>query len=78
MNANPFMAGFQCGIAAAVAVLNDRPFSEQCQIRLLERNDTVKAPATRVGFDRASCSLVIHQRRRMPRVEAAIKKDLGL
>lgn len=56
----------------------NQSFSLRVKIRLLERNDTVKALAARVGFDRASCSLVIHQRRRMPRVEAAIRKELGL
>lgn len=58
--------------------LLNQSFSFRVKTRLLERGDSVAALARRLRFDRASCSLVIHQRRRMPRVEAAIRKELGL
>lgn len=45
---------------------------------LVRRNWTVSSLADRIRKPRNSVSLAIHQRRRMPHVEAAILKELGL
>lgn len=53
-------------------------FWESAKIRLIKRRQSIQALADHLGFDRASVSLVIHGRRRMPGVEAAVRKELGL
>jgi hypothetical protein len=52
--------------------------SQSSRIRLILRGQSITALAGKLGFDRASVSLTIHGRRRMPKVEAAIRKELGL
>lgn len=46
--------------------------------RLLDRGQSVTDFAESIGEKRNSVSLVIHGRRRMPGVEAAVRKELGL
>lgn len=53
-------------------------FSAQAKIRLIQRQESVTALARRIGFPRNSVSLAIHGRRRMPRIERAVRKELGL
>lgn len=53
-------------------------FYLRAKIRLLERGQTISDLARMLGFDRASISLVIHGRRRMPGVEAEVRRELGL
>jgi hypothetical protein len=53
-------------------------FSKSAKIRLIEREMTVGQLAEKIGFNRWNVSLTIHQRRRFPRIEAAIRKELDL
>jgi len=53
-------------------------FSHSAKIQLIYRGMSVSGLARTLGFDRASVSLVIHGRRKMPRVEAAVRKALAL
>lgn len=53
-------------------------FSVTVRKRLLERGQSILGFSEELGYPRNSVSLVIHQRRRMPKVEAAIRKELGL
>jgi hypothetical protein len=54
-------------------------FSESAKIRLIQRGMTVTALAAKIKKSRTNVSLVIHGRRyQMPKVEAAVRKELGL
>ena len=66
---------------AVIQRLNDQlrdGFGQSVKIRLIQRHESVTALARRIGFPRNSVSLAIHGRRRMPRIETAIRQDLGI
>jgi plasmid maintenance system antidote protein VapI len=52
--------------------------SRSAKVQLIYRGQSVTSLAMALGFDRSSVSLVIHGRRKMPRVEAAVRKALDL
>lgn len=58
--------------------VRNQKFYESAKIRLIQRGQSITALALNLGFDRASVSLVIHGRRKMPGVERAVRKELGL
>lgn len=53
-------------------------FGQSVKIRLIQRHETVAGLARQIGRPRNSVSLVIHERRRIPGVELAVRKELGL
>lgn len=53
-------------------------FWQSAKIRLIERGESITALAMRIGYPRNTVSLAIHERRHMPKVELAIRKELGL
>lgn len=53
-------------------------FSQSAKIRLIQLGISVTELAERVGSNRTNTSLVIHQSRRLPKLEAKIRKELGL
>ena len=53
-------------------------FSQSAKIRLIERGQTITEIAKKLGYDRASVSLVIHQRRKMSGLENDLRKELGI
>ena len=52
--------------------------TERIRIELVRRNWSVSDLARRINRPRNSVSLVIHQRRSIPAVETAVRKELGL
>lgn len=52
--------------------------TERIRIELVRRNWSVSDLAGRINRPRNSVSLVIHQRRSIPAVETAVRKELGL
>ena len=53
-------------------------FSQSAKIRLVELQMTVTGLAKKVGANRTNVSLVIHQRRHKPKLEAKIRRELDL
>jgi len=58
--------------------LRTQSFSESAKIRLIKRGMSIAALARRLGYNRSTVSLMIHGRRKLSGVEAAVKKELGL
>lgn len=56
----------------------NQSFGQSVKIRLIERHESVTTLARKIGFPRNSVSLAIHGRRRMPRIESAVRRELGL
>lgn len=56
----------------------NQSFGQSAKIRLIERHETVSGLARRLGLPRNSVSLAIHGRRNLPRIETAVRKELGL
>ena len=53
-------------------------FSQSAKIRLIERDLTISALAKKLRKNRTNVSLVINQRRRLPKLELEIRKELDL
>lgn len=57
---------------------SNQSFGQSVKIRLIQRHESVTALSRRLGYSRTNVALVIHGRRRMPRIERAVRKELGL
>lgn len=53
-------------------------FGQSAKIRLIQRGLSVTGLANLIGRPRNSVSLVIHERRRIPAVQKAVREELGL